>query len=98
MDGASSTKRWLMGACLAAGLIVPGFIVTAADAQRGGGRDPPPALPTGGPIYTAPSPALDISGVWWTESYSPKIQVVGGGESSPHRRWQGRNTPRTWRA
>ena len=53
-----------------------------AEAQRGGGGRGAQNIPVGtpgGPIYTAPTPALDISGVWWTESYSPKIQIVGGG-------------------
>ncbi len=50
--------------------------------MRGGGRGAAeaPAGTPGGPIYTPPTPAMDISGVWWTESYSPKIQLVGGGE------------------
>jgi hypothetical protein len=57
---------------------------TDAVAQRGGrGRgaqeDAPPANP-GGPIYHAPTPAMDISGVWWAQSYSPRIQIVGGGD------------------
>jgi hypothetical protein len=42
----------------------------AADAQRA----------AGGPFYVAPNPAMDIAGIWWTQSYSPKIQLVGGGE------------------
>ncbi len=56
-------------------------IATNADAQRGGGRGQRevPAGTPGGPIYTPPSPAMNISGVWWTQSYSPKIQLVGGG-------------------
>lgn len=66
-------------------LAVALLITSTAEAQRGGGRgrgaqeDAAPA-PSAGPIYTAPTPAMDISGVWWTESYSPKIQLVGGGE------------------
>jgi len=28
----------------------------------------------------APAAAQDISGVWWTTAYSPKIQLVGGGD------------------
>jgi len=69
-----------IGAALASSVLV----TSAADAQRGGrGRGAPedaPATLSGGPIYTPPSPAMNISGVWWTESYSPKIQLVGGGE------------------
>jgi hypothetical protein len=57
--------------------------LTNAYAQREGGRraqqEAPPATP-GGPIYTPPSAAMNISGVWWTQSYSPKIQIVGGGD------------------
>ena len=58
-------------------------LATAADAQRGGGGRPPAKsqpLAPGGPLYVAPNPAMDIAGVWWTESYSPKIQLVGGGD------------------
>ena len=61
------------------------FAIGSAEAQRGGGRgrgaqeDAPPANTTG-PIYRAPTPAMNISGVWWTQSYSPKIQIVGGGD------------------
>jgi hypothetical protein len=68
----------LAGACIAAALLIP----SGADAQRGGGRgqqEAPTGTP-GGPIYVPPSPAMNISGVWWTESYSPKIQLVGGGD------------------
>ena len=58
-------------------------VATNADAQRGGGggrgRPEAPVGTPGGPIYTPPSPAMYISGVWWTQSYSPKIQLVGGG-------------------
>ena len=74
-------------ACLlGAGLAVTLLITGSADAQRGGGRggggrgEQPAAGTPGGPIYTPPSPAMNISGVWWTQSYSPKIQIVGGGE------------------
>lgn len=31
------------------------------------------------PIYVPPSPAQNISGVWWTEKYSAKIEPIGGG-------------------
>ncbi len=72
-------SAWIVGTAAAALLIA-----TSADAQQrgGGGRgqqDIPLGTP-GGPIYTPPSPAMNISGVWWTQSYSPKIQIVGGGE------------------
>jgi hypothetical protein len=93
MDGARSAKprpallsarcAWLLGAAIIAALMVG----SNADAQRGGGGrggggpgEAPPAGTPGGPIYTAPSPAMNISGVWWTQTYSPKIQIVGGGE------------------
>src|SRR6185369_10842260 len=73
-------------ACLAGAVIAAAILVaTGADAQRGGGgrggrgQEPPAGTP-GGPIYTPPSPAMNVSGVWWTQSYSPKIQIVGGGE------------------
>ena len=58
------------------------LMTTDTHAQRGGrgAQEEVPATPSGGPIYTPPSPAMNISGVWWTESYSPKIQLVGGGE------------------
>jgi hypothetical protein len=68
-------SAWIVGLALAT--------VTGADAQRAGGgraqQEAPPPAP-GGPIYTPPSPAMNISGVWWTQSYSPKIQIVGGGD------------------
>ena len=32
-----------------------------------------------GPLYYPPS-HQDISGVWWTQSYSSKIPIVGGGD------------------
>ena len=89
MDGISATPRpqkagaraaYLAGAVIAA--LILG--VTVADAQRGGGRggrgEQPAAGTPGGPIYAPPSPAMNVSGVWWTQSYSPKIQIVGGGE------------------
>src|SRR6185312_14077326 len=75
---------WTTAAVLAAALVfAPG-----ADAQRGGGggggggrgqQEGATGTP-GGPIYTPPSPAMNISGVWWTQSYSRKIQLVGGGD------------------
>jgi len=68
-------SAWIVGAAL--------LTVTGADAQRAGGgrgqQDAPVGTP-GGPIYTPPTPAMNISGVWWTQSYSPKIQLVGGGD------------------
>src|SRR5580700_8012967 len=58
-------------------------IATSADAQRAGGgrgQQEAPAPSPGGPIYVPPSPAMNISGVWWSQSYSPKIAIVGGGD------------------
>ena len=49
--------------------------------QTGGGgqaQNIPPGT-TIGPIYLPPD-AQDISGVWWIRSYSPTIQLLGGGE------------------
>src|SRR5258708_7752538 len=66
-------SAWIAGVALAT--------ITGADAQRAGGgrgQQEAPAPAPGGPIYTPPSPAMNISGVWWTQSYSPKIQIVGG--------------------
>jgi hypothetical protein len=65
-----------------ASVAVAALLITAsADAQRRGDRakeEVPTPLP-GGPIYKPPTPAMNISGVWWTQSYSPKLQLVGGG-------------------
>jgi hypothetical protein len=68
-------SAWIVSVALLTG--------TSADAQRaGGGRGQPEAgAPApGGPLYTPPSPAMNISGVWWTQNYSSKIQIVGGGD------------------
>ena len=49
----------------------------------GGGRGAAPQIQVGtpgGPIYTAPTPAQNISGVWWTQKYDAKIVPVGGGD------------------
>lgn len=72
-----SRPAFVAGVTLASAIL----IATAADAQRGGrgAREDVPAAPSGGPVYTPPSPAMNISGVWWIESYSPEIQLVGGG-------------------
>ena len=59
------------------------LMVASADAQRRGGERPKEeasAPAAGNPIYTPPTPAMNISGVWWTQSYSRKLPVVGGGE------------------
>jgi hypothetical protein len=58
------------------------LIVASADAQRRGDRpkEEAPAPAAGNPIYTPPTPAMNISGTWWTQSYSPKLQIMGGGE------------------
>jgi hypothetical protein len=67
----------MLGASVAAAL----FVVMAADAQKRDAqqKDMPLGTP-GGPIYKPPLPARNISGVWWTQSYSPKIQIEGGGD------------------
>src|SRR5262249_28644477 len=57
--------------------------IASADAQRRGGeraKEEVPAPAAGNPIYTPPTSAMNISGVWWTQGYSPKLQLVGGGE------------------
>ena len=54
----------------------------AAGGGRGGGRGAAPPIPVGTPggaIYTPPA-NQNISGVWWTQKYSPKIEIVGGGD------------------
>ena len=77
----ASAPRYLIGC---AGIVGAALLtLTSADAQRAGGaraQQDAPAPTPGGPIYTAPSPAMNISGIWWTQSYSPKIQIVGGGD------------------
>jgi hypothetical protein len=80
---AIASRRRFIHAAGGTGLVLAAALaaVTGADAQRAGGgrgqQDAPTGTP-GGPIYTPPSPAMNISGVWWTQSYSPKIQVLGG--------------------
>jgi hypothetical protein len=78
----ASRCRFIHSACTAGIVLAAALaIATGADAQRAGGgrgQQDAPAAPPGGPIYTASSPAMNISGVWWTQSYSPKIQVMGG--------------------
>jgi hypothetical protein len=73
----------LVSLALSAGAALSALlIVSQVDAQRRGGerqQDVPVPAP-GGPIYVPPSPAMNISGVWWTQSYRAKIQPVGGGE------------------
>jgi hypothetical protein len=68
---------WMAAAALAAVVIA-----TQVDAQRRGAeRQPDVAAPApSGPIYVPPTPAMNISGVWWTQSYSANIQPIGGGE------------------
>jgi hypothetical protein len=38
------------------------------------------SLLVAGPVSAQNTAARDVAGVWWTTSYSPKIQPVGGGE------------------
>jgi hypothetical protein len=76
-------------AVVAAALIGLGAIAEAADAQGGGGRGAGgggrggqqqlPVGTPGGPIYIPPA-NQNISGVWWIQRYSPKLEIVGGGE------------------
>jgi hypothetical protein len=71
-------SAWMIGTAAATLLIA-----ASADAQRRGGERPKeeaPAPAAGGPIYVPPSPAMNISGVWWTQSYSAKLNPVDGGE------------------
>ncbi len=56
-------------------LLLALLLSTPAAAQTRGGL----AQPARGPIYTPPNAAMNISGVWWAESYSPKIALEGGG-------------------
>jgi hypothetical protein len=59
------------------------LIAASAEAQRRGGeraKEEAPAPAAGNPIYAPPTPAMNISGVWWTQSYSLKLPIVGGGE------------------
>ena len=80
---AIASRRRFIHCAGAAGLVLAAALTaaTGADAQRAGGgrgqQDAATGTP-GGPIYTPPSPAMNISGVWWTQSYSPKIQALGG--------------------
>jgi hypothetical protein len=75
------SRRTLLG--FAGMVFAAALAVTGVDAQqRGGGRgqqDIPLGTP-GGPIYAPPSPAMNISGVWWTQSYNSQIRIEGGGE------------------
>src|SRR5579862_3810977 len=68
-------STWMVGVAMVALLMA-----ASADAQRRdrAKEEVPPPLP-GGPIYQPPTPAMNISGVWWTQSYSPKLQLTGGG-------------------
>jgi hypothetical protein len=75
-------RRLLIRSASIAGVAL--LTVSAADAQRAGGggqrrQEAPAEVSPGGPLYTPPTSTMNISGVWWTQSYSPKIQVVGGG-------------------
>jgi hypothetical protein len=59
---------------------VAGEAGAAAAAGGRGAREAPLAARTpGGPIYVPPA-NQNISGVWWVQRYTPKIQPVGGGE------------------
>jgi hypothetical protein len=74
-------------ALVAAAVVGFGSVVEAVEAPpagggRGGGRGAQQPLPVGtpgGPIYIPPA-NQNISGVWWIQRYSPKLEIVGGGE------------------
>jgi hypothetical protein len=74
-------------ALVAAAVVGFGSVVEAVEAPpagggRGGGRGAQQPLPVGtpgGPIYIPPA-HQNISGVWWIQRYSPKLEIVGGGE------------------
>ena len=59
-----------------AAILLAGICLAAINAQAQT-PDQNPAE-TSGPIYT-PSEEQNISGVWWTEVYSPEIRLIGGG-------------------
>jgi hypothetical protein len=64
------------------GSVVEAVEAPAAGGGRGGGRGAQQPLPVGtpgGPIYIPPA-NQNISGVWWIQRYSPKLEIVGGGE------------------
>lgn len=61
-------RAQLFGAAL---IVASACLAGRAEAQPGGAN---------GPIYHAPTPAMNITGVWWIERYSPKIRRVGGGD------------------
>ncbi|HEY7799252.1 MAG TPA: hypothetical protein VIA80_10845, partial [Hyphomonadaceae bacterium] len=71
-------KKTLTLAATVAGILAFGGVASAAEGGRGA-QAPVPVGTPGGPIYTPP-PHQNISGVWWIQRYSPKIEIVGGGE------------------
>jgi hypothetical protein len=62
------SRRSKRAAILLAGLCL---VASDAGAQTQGQID--------GPIFS-PGEGQDISGVWWTGTYSPEIRLIGGGE------------------
>ncbi len=71
----------LVAGVVLAGVSVAQAVEAPAEGGRGGGRGAQQNLPVGtpgGPIYTPPA-NQNISGVWWIQKYSPKIEIVGGG-------------------
>ena len=88
----ASVRRWGRKAMVFSALIAGAMLASASIAEageaaaggRGGGRGaqqppPVPAATPGGPIY-APPANQNISGVWWIQKYSAKIEIVGGGD------------------
>ena len=66
-----------MAMLAAAGFLLAGCSAENAD-NADAGAETLLAGGGGGPIYTPPA-NQNISGVWWTQSYSPEIQLTGGG-------------------
>ncbi len=63
-----------------AAILLAGICLVAINAQAQTPDQNPAEIPSqnNGPIYTPPE-EQNISGVWWTEVYSPEIRLIGGG-------------------
>lgn len=81
MRSAFALSALVAGTVLAC-MSVAQAVEAPAAGRGGGGRGAQQNIPVGtpgGPIYT-PSANQNISGVWWIQRYSPKLEIVGGGE------------------